>query len=50
MNKQMSDPDFLEKNATNAALFKMYDKLKADLATEMDKWAILTQELEAIKK
>ena len=50
MNKQMSDPDFLEKNANNTALFKMYDKLKADLAKEMDNWALLNEEIETLKK
>ena len=50
MNKHLSDSEFLAKNTNNDALFKMYDKLKSDLAKEMDNWAILNEELETLKK
>jgi ATP-binding cassette subfamily F protein 3 len=49
MNKHLSDTEFLAKNTNNDALFKMYDKLKADLAKEMDIWAQLNEELETLK-
>ncbi len=49
MNKHLSDAEFLAKNTNNDALFKMYDKLKADLAKEMDIWAQLNEELETLK-
>jgi ATP-binding cassette, subfamily F, member 3 len=49
MDKQLADPVFLEKNANNTPLFKMYDKMKAKLNEEMERWEKLNEELETIK-
>jgi ATP-binding cassette, subfamily F, member 3 len=49
MDKQLADPVFLEKNANNTALFKMYDKMKLDLKVKMEKWEKLNEELEQIQ-
>jgi ATP-binding cassette subfamily F protein 3 len=48
-DKQLADQAFLEKNANNTGLFKMYDKMKADLNAEMEKWEKLNEDLEQIR-
>ena len=49
MTKQMSDQAFMQKNADNHKLFKMFDNLKTDLADEMEIWEKTIEELEIIK-
>jgi len=48
-DKQMSNPEFLEKNAGNVAVFKMYDQLKSKLLKEMENWEQANEELEKLK-
>jgi ATP-binding cassette subfamily F protein 3 len=48
-DKQMSNPEFLEKNANNVAVFKMYDQLKSKLLKEMENWEEANDELEKLK-
>lgn len=49
MDKQLADPVFLEKNASNTALFKMYEKLKSDLIEAFENWEKCQEELESLK-
>ena len=49
MTKQMEDGEFMQKNADNAQLFKMFDKLKTNLVKEMDAWEQAVEEVEALK-
>ena len=49
INLQMADPVFLDKNAGNTSLFKMYDKLKSDLSASMVEWEKSHEELENLK-
>jgi ATP-binding cassette subfamily F protein 3 len=48
-DKQMANPEFLEKNANNVAVFKMYDQLKSNLLKEMENWEKANEELEKLK-
>ena len=49
MTKQMSDQEFMQKNADNPKLFKMFDNLKSELVREMEVWEKCIEELESIK-
>ena len=41
--------DFMQKNADNVQLFKMFDKLKSDLIKEMEVWELAVEEVETLK-